>query len=96
MAKRKKQTKTRARREILLRYSEGAFDEHYIFYTNGQYRMRGWIQGDYSEWRIVDGQFMYKHAGDNDFDFDDEDCSALVAAIEKAKLDLAFEKQVLI
>lgn len=95
MAKPKKRSKTRVRRKILLCYSIEKFNENFIFYTNGEYRMKAWETGDYSKWRILDGIFQYKHSYDSEYQFDDEDCSDLVKALEKAKLDLAFEKIVL-
>ncbi len=95
MAKRKKKTHSRVRRRVLTKFKDEDGDVA-TFYTNGEFRFKSWGTNDYSEWKIEDGHFWYKHALDNDFDWDgDDDDAKLVALLEKALIDFEFEKTIL-
>jgi len=95
MAKRKKKTQSRVRRRVLTKFKDADGDIA-TFYTNGEFRFKSWGTCDYSEWKIEDGHFWYKHALDKDFDWDgDDDDAKLVALLEKALIDFEFEKTVL-
>lgn len=96
MAKTKKRSKKKKpRRLILLKYRDED-GEVATFYTNGEYRYRDWKKDEYSWWKIVDGAFYYLHNEKELWDEGGEDDNdVLVKALEKAQLDMAFEKQVL-
>lgn len=67
----------------------------YIIYRDGTYRLNTWQKGDLSSWRIKDDCFEFRHRGDPDFERDTNEEDQLVYIINKAIIDLEFEKLVL-